>query len=179
MVKKGSFSHIAFLHFLQDGCPAGGPGTPRPTPFPSPLRLWADNQIFIIRSVCSCRMFPAHTSEFRNRTRLQPVTAVTLEEWLLSPFCGSDDSSGNWAERLISSVFVDSIFIRTWAFDFWDVKHTVPLSREFSWTIKDVRFSSNRSFRGDHTHRWSWTSVVPSHSSPCRGGSAVHEAASF
>ena len=28
--------------------PSGCPGTPRPTPFPSPLLLWAYNQIFIL-----------------------------------------------------------------------------------------------------------------------------------
>ena len=96
---------------------------PMPRAHLGPLFSWAHTYFELIikfssSSRCAiARCFWAHTSEFRNSTHFQPVIAVTLEEWLLSPFCGSDDSSGNWAESLISSDFVNSIFI--WNLSLW------------------------------------------------------------
>ena len=45
-----------------------------------------------------------------------------LGVWLLSAFYGSDSSSGNWAENLMSSGFEKSVFTGTHCFDLWDVK---------------------------------------------------------
>lgn len=142
---------------LPSRCPrhTQAPSFPEHTPASS---LQSDFHPWVVRY---CR---AHTSEFRNSTGFQPVIAVMLEELLLSPSWGSDGSSGNWAGSLIISVSVNGIFIGTWAFDFGDVKHTVPLSRERSWTIIVVKFSSNRSVCADHLHRWCKCQVPPTSS---------------
>lgn len=175
MVKKGPFSCTTCLPF------APRPWhRQRPRAHLGPLLAWAHSYFELIikfssSSRCAlARCFQAHASEFRNSRCFQAFIAVTLDEGLLSPFCGSDDSSGNWTESLISSGFVNGIFIGTWALDFWDVKHAVPLSRELSWTIKDVIYGSNGSLCGDHAHRWSSWSTVPSRNIPCVGGPTQH-----